>query len=77
MFYQTHAFAARLRAGEGQNSAEKHHQSVERSQSTEGVPEVHEHALQTVHQKVRNAEYNSTLSNSHPQTLPALFNKHQ
>lgn len=65
-FHQTHPSAPRLGAREGPNSVEEHREGVERAESPAGIPGLHQHALQTLHQEVRTAE-----------TQPAFQQKHQ
>lgn len=56
VFLQAHSSAPWLRARKGPNSAEEHRQSLERAQSTAGIPGLHQHTLQTLHQEVRTAK---------------------
>lgn len=53
--HQTHSSAPRLGTREGPNPVEEHRQNVERAEGPAGVPGLHQHALQTLHQEVRTA----------------------
>lgn len=68
LYCQTHSSVAWCGAGEGQSSPQKHHQSVEGAQSSQRLPEIHQHALQTLPQEVR------LLSHVLPLCVCALFN---